>query len=126
MDTLQPGVPGVEARSATLEAAILRNRAEKKGLPDCPCWGNAPRLVDAELYSVLDERPAGESAGTRLKRLEDAVRKHREDTEATPECTCWSTSSRKADAELYKVLWAEIGRDPVAACQMEPSTGNEP
>jgi hypothetical protein len=104
MDALQPSVPGLEARIATLEAAILKNRAGKKDLPDCPCWGNAPRLVDAELYAVLDEKPEGESAKARLIRLEVAVRKHREDTETTPECTCWSTSSRKADAELYKVL----------------------
>ncbi|HTB21781.1 MAG TPA: hypothetical protein VK914_03650 [bacterium] len=94
----------LESKIEALETAIAKNRAAKGGLPDCPCWGNAPRLVDAELYASADLARVSASVEARWKTLEGAVRKHREDMAMTPECTCWSTPSAKADAELYAAL----------------------
>jgi len=48
----QAGTP--EERVAHLEQAIRLNRDGKKDVPDCPCWGNAPMLVDADHFAALD------------------------------------------------------------------------
>jgi len=104
MDAPIPGISDLKTRMASLRAAILKNRAAKKNLQDCPCWGNAPRLVDADLYAVLDANSDGASLEARWSRLENAVLKHREDMKVTPECSCWLNQAWKADAELYAVL----------------------
>ena len=91
----------IESRIAALEAAIRLNREAKKGAPDCPCWGNAPQLLDAELFRVLDVKESGE---TKLHLLEEAIRHHRQEKDSVPECTCWVTQAAKADAKLYALL----------------------
>ncbi len=50
-------VETAEARVRMLETAIRRNREGKRSVPDCPCWGNAPQIVDAELYQALEDVP---------------------------------------------------------------------
>jgi len=107
MDASNPGISDLETRIAALRAAILKNRAAKKGLPDCPCWGNAPRLVDAELFAVLDMNTDGASVEARWGFLKNAVRKHREEMKITPECTCWLNQAGKADVDLYAALEAK-------------------
>lgn len=108
---LNPAPPRIPLQS--LEEAILRNRQAKKGLPDCPCWANAPQWRDAELYAALDLDAPGESAGARLARLESAVRRHHQAGGSTPECSCWSTPARALDAELYALLGLRPGRASV-------------
>jgi hypothetical protein len=53
-------LPGTQRqRVDLLEARIRANRDGKKDVPDCPCWGNAPQIVDADLFAVLDGPPSG-------------------------------------------------------------------
>jgi hypothetical protein len=101
MNATLAGSAALLDRIKRLEGAIAENREAKKGIPDCPCWANAPQWVDAELFSVLDESGSGPA---RVERLEAAIHSHREQKALTPECTCWVTPSAKADVKLYSVL----------------------
>jgi hypothetical protein len=40
----------------------------------------------------------------RLRELEAAIRRHREEKASTPACTCWMTPVEKLDAALYACL----------------------
>lgn len=40
----------------------------------------------------------------RLRELETAIRRHREEKSSTPACSCWMTPTAKLDAALYACL----------------------